>query len=306
MILKEFKSIVDLVVSFPTEQSCREYLEKFRWKDGVVSPFDMSSKVYKCKNGRYKCKNTKRYFDVRTGTFLEDTKIPLLKWFIAIYYITGNKKGVSSCELSRHLNITQKSAWFMIKRIQKCLNFEDEILLEGVIQVDETFVGGKNKNRHYNKKVPKSHGRSHKDKTPVFGMISSNDMVLTKVVKDTSKKSLFPIIQEYVKEGSTIYSDEWDAYFSLKKDYNHEIVRHDLKQYVNGDVTTNKVEGYWTHLKKGIFGINHKVSRKHLQYYLDAQSFRYMTRKITNSQRFKLFLSNIEHRVKYKELISNT
>lgn len=185
----------------------------------------------------------------------------------------------------------------MIKRIQKCLNFDDELFLEGVIQVDEAFIGGKNKNRHWDKKVKNSQGRSHKDKTPVFGMISNNDTVITRVVKDTSAKTLMPIIKENVEFGSTIYSDEWDAYHSLKKDYYHQIVRHDRGQYVNGDVTTNRMENYWSHLKRGIFGIIHKVSEKHLQYYLDAQSFRYMTRDISNYQRFNLFLGNMENRI---------
>lgn len=136
-------------------------------------------------------------------------------------------------------------------------------------------------------------------------MISNNGTILTRVVEDTSAQNLMPIIKENVKEKSTIYSDEWVAYRSLKENYYHEVVRHDMRKYVNGNATTNKMENYWSHLKRGIFGVIHKVSQKHLQYYLDAQSFRYMTRDISDYHRFNLFLHNMENRIKYKELTAS-
>ena len=140
----------------------------------------------------------------------------------------------------------------MIKRIQGCTKVTEKKTLEGVIQMDETFVGGKNKNRHKNKKVKNSQGRSFKDKTPVFGMINDAGIVITKVVKNTSEKSLMPIIKDIVKKGSTIYTDEWGAYRKLDKDYIHGIIMHCIGQYINGNIHTNEIEGYWSHLKRGI------------------------------------------------------
>lgn len=161
---KDFNSIIEIFTTFPTEQSCIEHLEQMKWNDEVISPFDENSKVYKCKNNRYWCTNTRKYFNAKTNTIFENTKIPLVKWFIAIYLNTTHKKGISSLQLSRDIGVTQKTAWFMLQRIRSCYSQPEETKLEGVVEIDETFVGGKNKNRHWDKKVPQSQGRSFKDK----------------------------------------------------------------------------------------------------------------------------------------------
>ncbi|MBJ6366761.1 hypothetical protein JF259_01540 [Snuella sp. CAU 1569] len=125
MFNKEVKSVLDLIKAFPTEQDCIDHLEILRWNGNVISPFDSTSKVYKCKNNRYKCKNTGKYFNVKTNTIFDNTKMELQKWFLAIWIVTSHKKGISSLQLSRDLGITQKSAWFMLQRIRNCFGLDD-------------------------------------------------------------------------------------------------------------------------------------------------------------------------------------
>lgn len=303
MIKNEFSSILELLDRFPTEQSCIDYLEQVRWKDGVVSPFDSTSKVYKCKNNQYKCKNTGKVFNVKTNTMYDNTKLSLKKWFVAIYFVTEHKKGISSCQLARDLNVTQKTAWFILQRIRNCFQLEvEDAKLEGTVEIDETFVGGRNKNRHWDKKVPQSQGRSFKDKTPVFGMLQREGQVIAKVVPNTKAKTLKPYIDFYIKEGSNLYTDEW-YYGNLNEKYNHDFVNHKAKNYGHGDVYTNTIEGFWSLLKRGIIGIYHKTTRKHLQRYVDEFCFRYNNREISTNARFDLLLQSSNRRLKYKDLI---
>src|SRR5574344_2873242 len=152
MNVTNFKSVVELLDTFKDEQSCIEQLEKLMWNGYVVSPFDSTAKVYKCKENRYRCKNTGKYFNVKTNTLFDNTKIPLRKWFVAIYLVTSHKKGISSLQLSRDIDVTQKTAWFMLHRIRKCFGIENENDLKNTVGVGETYVGGKNKNRHADKK----------------------------------------------------------------------------------------------------------------------------------------------------------
>ena len=147
MFNKEVKSVLDLLKAFPDEQTCIYHLEILRWNGNVVSPFDATSKVYDCKGNRYKCKNTGKYFNVRTNTIFDNTKMELQKWFLAIWIVTSHKKGISSIQLSKDLGITQKSAWFMLQRIRNCFGLDNDDQLEGEVEMDETYVSGKNENR---------------------------------------------------------------------------------------------------------------------------------------------------------------
>jgi len=301
--LKQFKSIFDLLESFKTEQDCIDYLEIIRWQGNIISPYDVNSTVYKCKNNRYKCRNTNKYFNVRTNTIFGDSNIKLRTWFLAIYIFTTHKKGISSLQLAKFLNTTQKSAWFILQRLRNTTL--EKIQFSGnTFEVDETFVGGKNKNRHPNKKVTNSQGRSFKDKTPVLGILNrENQKIQCYVIEDTTAKTIQPILLNNIKEGATIMSDEWWAYNNLNKLYNHQIVNHSNKEFVNGDCYTNTIEGFWSLFKRGIIGTYHNVSKKHLQKYADEFSFRYNHRKDLTSENFNLFLQmTTGKKITYKAL----
>lgn len=303
MFNKEVKSVIELLKAFPTEQDCINHLEILRWNGNVISPFDETSKVYKCKGNKYRCKETSKYFNVRTNTIFDNTKMPLQKWFLAIWIVTSHKKGISSLQLSRDLDITQKSAWFMLQRIRQCFGIDNDVQLDNEVEADETYVGGKNKNRHSDKKVEQSQGRSTKDKTPVVGMVERNGKLTARAVEDVKSSTLTKEIIKNVKESAKLYTDEWLGYKGVSRIYDHSIVKHNQSQYVNGRIHTNTIEGFWSLLKRGIFGIYHFTSKKHLQLYVDEFVYRYNTRQTTENQRFNLLLSNLENRITYKELI---
>lgn len=299
----EFKSLFDLLQVFPTEESCIEYLEKKLWKDGIpVSPYDPTSKVYKRGDGMYRCKNTGKNFNIRIGTMFEGSKTPLRKWFVAIYLITTHNKGISSVQLAKDISVTQKTAWFMAQRIRENFKMVMNEKLDGEVELDETFVGGKNKYRHRNKKVKKCQGRSFKDKVPVMGMLERGGNVVCKVVRDTSYKSLTVPILKMVKRSATIYSDEWIGYKTIGKLYAHHVVDHGHGQYVNGNAYTNTIEGFWGIMKRGLTAIYNHPSKKHLQRYANEFCFRYNTRNMSGADRFNLLLCNSKNRITYQSL----
>lgn len=302
MFNKEIKSVLDLINAFPNEATCIEHFEKIRWEGVTVSPFDPTSKVYKTKVG-YMCKNTGKNFNVKTNTIFDNTKMPLQKWFLAIWIVTSHKKGISSLQLGRDLDITQKSAWFMLQRIRNCFGIENNNMLDNEVEADETYVGGKNKNRHNIKKVEGSQGRSAKDKTPVVGMVERNGKLNARKVDNVQSATLTREIVANVKESASLYTDEWLGYKGVSRIYDHSIVKHNSGQYVNGRIHTNTIEGFWSLLKRGIFGIYHFTSKKHLQMYVDEFVFRYNTRDTTASMRFDLLLANSNKRLTYKQLI---
>jgi transposase-like protein len=301
MIGKEYHSILEVQEAFRERDSCLEYLEEARWEGNVISPFDRTSKVYRCKRHRFYCKNTGKYFNALTGTFLENTKVSLTKWMIAVWLLSSCKKGISSYQLARTLGVTQKTAWFMLHRLRVCCA-DTETVLDGEVEMDETFVGGKNKNRHRDKKIPKSCGRAHIDKTPVLGMVQRGGKLVAQVIPDTSQRSITPIVLQRVNRSATVYTDEWQGYDKVDKLYHREFVDHGRKQYANGDVTTNRIEGFWGIFKRGIIGVYQMASRKHLQRYVDEFVWRYNTREATQSQRFSMFFANFDRRLRFKDL----
>jgi len=266
-------SIKDLIRRFPNEESARIYLENQRWNGNITCPKCGSNKIGSFgKNvGYHRCNACKKPFNVKTGTIFENSKIPLCLWFLAIYFIITARKGVSSMQISKELGITQKSAWFMCHRIRNAMRNKN-FILNGIVECDETYIGGKLKNKRRGKE---SMGRGPVGKIPVFGMIERNGKSSSIVVPDTTGLTLQGIIRESVEQNSTICTDEWRSYIGLGKDYTHLKVKHKIGQFKDGLASTNAIEGTWSLLKRGYYGIFHWMSPKHLQRYADEFDFRH-------------------------------
>jgi transposase-like protein len=304
----QFKNLLEITQYFADKQTCVDYLISMRWDGCVSCPHCASERIYELKgaNKRFKCGSCRKQFSATKGTIFENSPIPLQKWFVAIYLMTSHKKGISSLQLSKDLGVTQKTAWFMLQRIRFAVKTQsfDAPIFDETVEVDETYIGGKNKNRHSNKKVLNSQGRSVKDKAPVFGLVERNGRVVAMKVKDTTKKTIQPIIMEHVSKGANIMSDEWKAYKGLDTHYSHSIVKHGEGIYVIENAHTNTIEGFWSLLKRGIIGIYHSVSVKHLDKYLDEFEYRYNTRSMGEAQRFENMVSMSQKRLTYKQLIA--
>lgn len=320
MFNTNIKSIYDLLKVFPDEQSCIDYLENILWNGTPVSPYTPEAKVYKCANNWYKDASNGKRFNIKTGTFIENTKLPLQKVFIAVWLLTTNKKGVSSINLAQQLGITQKSAWFLSHRIRAAFNLsEEKEQFDGICEADETFVGGKNKNRHKNKKVAACQGRSFKDKSVVLGVLQRGktevingkkvqveySKVKLQVAPNTKVESIEPFILKNVAKNAVIISDEWHGYKNLHNHYDHHVVDHGKKQYVdfdNPEINSNSMENFWGTFKRGNNGIYNHWSRKHIHRYCTEFAFRFNTRGMSNNERFNSLFLYSGVRLKYKEL----
>jgi transposase-like protein len=300
-----YTNLLEVAEYFKDKQVCIDYLAKMRWKEGVCCVYCSSNRIYdlKGKHKRYKCGECKRHFSVTVGSIFENSPIPLRKWFMAVHILSNHKKGISATQLALDLGVSRKTAWFMAHRVRYAIKAKSFEKMKGVIQVDETFVGGKNKNRHKDKKVAQSQGRSYKDKTPVMGVLQEEGLLYLEAIPNVRGKTLSTIINKRVQKGSTIVSDEWKGYSGIKKNYKHVVLYHARKQYSNEGYSTNRLEGFWSILKRGIIGIYHFVSRKHLQRYCDEFSFRYNMRNESVEAKFDNVFKNINCRLTYKELI---
>lgn len=301
--MKQIKTLLDLVQTLPDKKSCREFLEEQRWHGKPICPHchTESPDHYRLKsngefNGLYKCKHCRKRFTVTVGTMFEGSNVPLDKWFGAIYIFLSHKKGISSTQLAKDIGVTQKTAWFILGRIRRNLKDKVGVQFDDMTQIDETYVGGKNKGR-----VKHNRGRSLKTKIPVVGFISDG-MVRTFVVPNTKAEILKPLVRALVKKGSTIITDGYCSYKGLSKEYIHKIVDHGSGEYVRDSFHTNTIEGFWSQFKRGIIGIYHRVSHKHLDEYCAEFDFRYNTRTMSDMMRFLMFIISAYRRVRYGEL----
>lgn len=298
----EFGGLVSLFDKFPDEKSCREYLAKQRWNGVPICPHCEHTKIYIYKDGRlYKCAKCRRQFTVTVGTIFEDSHIPLRKWFLALYIATNHKKGISSLQLCRDIGVTQKTAWFMMHRIREIFRPVKK-KLSGTLEMDETYIGGKIGNMHKQKR-PENTSVNYKDKTPVFGILQRNGNIISMPVKNTSKETLHAIIKQNVRKGSKIITDEHRAYQGLNENYLHRFIVHSMGEYAIGVIHTNTIEGFWSLLKRGIIGIYHQISPKHLHRYCNEFTYRYNTKDITDPYRFANTLGKCEGRLTYQGLI---
>ncbi len=305
----EPKTLQEAILHFADLVNCREYVVARRWPNGVECPTcGCKDVIFLGNQNRWQCrkKHSKRQFSLKTGTIYEDSPLGLDKWLTATWLVSNCKNGVSSCEVARALNITQKTAWCMDHRIRVSLGMATPDKFTGEVEADETFIGGKARNMHANKRAEKIHGRGPEGKEIVFGMVERGGKVIAGHVDTRKKKSLQPLIRECIEAGAAIFSDELQSYEGLDADYQHAVINHAV-EYVNGNVHTNTMENFWSLLKRGLHGTYISVEPFHLFRYIDEQAFRYNTRKLTDAERFSTVMKQIVgRRVTYKQLTGKT
>lgn len=301
--LTDFKNLKELMAHFSNDDVCRAYMEKMRWGDNPVCPHCGEGKPYKLKDGKaWRCKSRtcRKDFSVTVGTIFENSKVKLSTWLAALYLLTGHKKGISSLQLGRDLGVTQKTAWFILHRIRLIMGEPEPEQLDNIVEVDETYVGGKWDNMH-SKKRQKLRDNDADNKVPVMGLIERSGQAKLTVI---GKRSFKEVVKENVEKSAVVITDSHLSYQGLGQEYAaHEAVNHSQGEYKRDIFYTNSVEGFFSMLKRSIFGIYHQVSPKHLHRYCSETAYRYNTRKMRDDERFRLAISNTKGRLKYKNLI---
>jgi len=307
--VKEPTTLLEAVEYFKSPANCYAYMVPRRWANGVVKcPTCGTDKVkFQPQHNRWQCSShhSRRQFTLKTGTIFEDSPIGLDKWLPAMWLICSNRNGISSWELHRTLGVTQKTAWFMLQRIR--LAMQDDLTggkLGGEVEVDETFIGGKARNMHKDRKIKNQQlGRNIGNKTVVLGILERGGKVRASVVPDRTKPVMQEHVRAHVEKGSQIHSDEHAGNWRMDDEYEHNIVNH-LSAYVDGNVHTNGMENFWSLLKRGINGTYVSVEPFHLFRYVDEQAFRYNNRlPMKDADRFGCLVRKVVNkRLTYAQL----
>jgi hypothetical protein len=308
-----FKNLREMITTMDTQEKCRKYLASLRWPDGIViCPYCGHKKAYVIEGGkRYKCGSKECYqkFSVTVGTIFQDSNIPLTKWFMAVFLVTAHKKGISSYQLAKDTGVSQKCAWFMLHRMRELMKPKNNVPLDNSVEVDEVYIGGKVSNMSKSKrKMLHETGTVSDTKAMVMGMIERGGQ-LKLVPCDGDKYSstvIQPVMTNNIDKDAVIMTDSSTMYSAVKHNFaGHETVNHREEEYVrDGVIHTNTIEGAFSHLKRSIFGIYHKVTVKHLSRYCEETAFRYNLRKMKDTERFTLALQICEGRLDYKTLVS--
>lgn len=290
---------------FPDEEAARKYLEDRLWPDGAkCQTCGSSERITTRKGGFYRCNACQLDFTVRTGTIFGRSHIPLHKWVYAMYLLVTARKGISSMQLAKEIGVTQKSAWFMLQRLREACGSDDgRGKLQGIIEVDEVFIGGKDANKHAHKREGR---RGAKGKTPVLGLRQRGGRTIAMPITDRTIHTIQSEIHGAVEVGSTIYTDEHPAYADLNGlFFRANSVNHSAGEYVKGTCHTNSIESVWAVLKRGIHGVYHQVSVKHLGRYVDEFTFRLNQGNVANHtfERLDAFIDAVVgKRITYKQV----
>jgi transposase-like protein len=297
------ETLIGAIRYFSDEAVCRDFVAGLRWPNGVqCMRCDAKELGFVSSRSLWRCKACKYEFTVKKGTIFEDSPIALSKWLPALWVYSAFKKGVSSHQLARNLGVTQKTAWFMSHRIRLAMeigNFDRP--MSGEVEADETFVGGKARFQHENKK--KHIGTGHMGKVAVMGLLERHGEVRARVVPSRRKQTVQDEVRASVAPGSHVYTDAFRSYEGLAGDYIHEIIDH-AEGYVRDRVHTNGLENFWSLFKRMIFGTHHSVDPEHLDRYLDEATYRFNTRETSDTTRFVSATARvIGKRITYRQLI---
>jgi transposase-like protein len=300
-------SLFEFFEQFPNEESSRLFFEKQRWANGTKCAHCGSTEVSECKDHipmPYRCRKCRKHFSVRTGMVLAESRLPLQKWLMAIYMMTTARKGIPSTQMARELGVTQKTAWFLAQRIRETWLTKSgggNASMGPIVEVDETYMGGKEKNRHASKK--KRPGGGAKGKQAVVGIMERDGNVVAGPVTRTDGATLKGVINSHVFPGSTVYTDNHRGYLGMQG-YTHEVVNHGIGEYVRDQAHTNGIESFWALLKRGYYGIYHHMSVKHMHRYVNEFSFRHNTAHLGTMKYIEMTIDQMdEKRLTYKELI---